>query len=217
MLRAVIARSLLVGLPLLLLIYPYVAMSESNLTPTLDLQESFLSNETDARDQSGSITRISPGVRYQTNSSKVDLSAIYSLNALFYSSLSRDDKIDHSLSLNSSFNHDANRWRSYLNGAIKQSNISLDGIQSLDSNFQSDNTREFRTLGAGTALNGRWGDSVNYQYGLNTDFADFEESDDSNSVGANFGLSSSRSQRKFGWNASITSRRAEYSRRRSTN
>ncbi len=208
MLRAVIARCFFGGLSLLLLINPYVAMSQSILVPSLELEGSLLDNETDSSKESGSITRISPGAKYQTSSSKTDISIIYSLNALYYNNLPQENDVDHSLSLNSSFNHDANRWRSYITGAVKQSNISLDGIQILDPSIQSDNTREFRTLGAGTGLNGKWGDSINYHYSLNTDYADFEGSEDSNSVGADFGLNSRRSQRKFGWNASMTSRRA---------
>ncbi len=207
----IFSRSLSTGLSVLLLMGSCSALSQSRLTPTLELEESFLSNETASLDESGQITRISPGILYQVTGSKSDFLLDYSLIGIYSSGLSQNDKIDQSLTLRSGISHIPDRWTSYLTGTIKQTNVSSDGVQTVNPVIQSNNTRELRTAGIGTDLQGKWGDAVNYQSAINADYADFENGEGSDSIGVSLGLSSRNSLKKLNWKAAVNSRIASTS------
>lgn len=207
MLLSFTCRCLALCLPLFFALTQNIAQSESRLTPTLELEETFLSNKTATLDESGQITTISPGVLYEATGSNANIFLDYSLNARKYNDLSQDDEVDHSLLFRSNFTHVPNHWDSYITSTIKQANVSSDAIQIVNPIIQSDNTREFRTLGIGTSLQGKWTDNIDYHSGLNADYADFEGTDSTDSIGIFLGLSS-KSLRDLFWRALIRSREA---------
>jgi hypothetical protein len=178
--------------------------SRSLLTPTLSLKESFVNNRTVTLDESGHVTTIAPGISYQAVGAKNSLSIDYSLNAIYYDGLSQQDRVDHSLQLQSAFDHIPNRWDTSITGSIKQANVGSDDKQSVNPIFQSDNSQELRTLGISSNLQGTLTDQIDYQSGIKLDYIDFENSGYSNSIGFNLGLSSDI-QNKFSWGATFTS------------
>lgn len=182
------------------------AYSQSQLTPTLSLEESFVNNKTATLDESGRATTISPGISYQATGAKTNLSIDYSLNAIYYDGLSQQDRVDHSLLLKSGFDHIPNRWNTSITGTIKQANVSSDGVQSINPIFQSNNSQELRTFGIGSNLKGKLTSQIDYQSGINLDYADFENSENTDSAGINLGLSSN-TQNKFSWDTSANSNR----------
>lgn len=194
----------LFAIPALMLIGLTSAHSQSQLTPTLSLEQSFVSNKTATLDESGRATTISPGLSYQATGAKTNLSIDYSLNAIYYDGLSQQDRVDHSLQLKSGIDHIPGRWNTSITGSIKQANVSSDGVQSVNPIFQSDNSQELITFGIGSDLKGALTSQIDYQSGINLDYVDFENSDDSHSVGVNLGLSSD-TQNKFSWGTSFTS------------
>ena len=199
-------RVLLVSLLLIISIIPVSVYSQTRITPVLQIEESFISNKTSSLDESGLITTISPGIRYEATGLRNSLLFNYNLIASYYSSLSQQDQINQSLSLRSDSSHVPNHWDSYITSTIKQTNVSSDGIQIVNPNIQSDNTRELRTLGAGTALKGRWTKAITYQTALNVDYADFEDGESTRGAGINLGLSSNNTQRKLNWSTLLSSR-----------
>ena len=206
MLFPVFRRYFVLYLLLFFMLVQNVARSESRLTPSLGLEETFLSSETETLDESGQITTISPGFYYEATGSRVNISLNYLLNARYYNNLSQDDGVDHSLLFRSDFAHIPNRWNSYLTSTIKQANVNPDAIQIVNPVVQSDNTRELRTLGIGTAIQGELTDKIDYESQLDADYADFEASESTDSVGILLGLNNSKSQQNSNWRASISSR-----------
>lgn len=75
------------------------AWSRSTFTPTIQVIESFVSNESPALKESGQITTISPGIRYDIIGSKSNFSMNYALNAFYYNNLPRQNTIDHSFGI----------------------------------------------------------------------------------------------------------------------
>jgi hypothetical protein len=196
----------LFAIPALMLIGLTSAHSQSQLTPTLSLEQSFVSNKTATLDESGRATTISPGLSYQATGAKTNLSIDYSLNAIYYDGLSQQDRVDHSLQLKSGIDHIPGRWNTSITGSIKQANVSSDGVQSVNPIFQSDNSQELRTVGIGSNLQGKLTNQIDYQSGINLDYADFENSENTDSIGINLGLSSN-TQHKFSWDTSANSNR----------
>lgn len=188
-----------------------VARSESRWTPSLEFEETFLSNKTASLDESGQITSITPGILYQATGSRANISLNYFLNARDYNDLSQDDDVDQSLIFRSDFAHVPNHWDSYLTSTIKQANVNPDGIQIVNPDIQSDNTQELRTIGVGTSLQGKWTDNIDYESQLNTDYADFENSESTDSIGILLGLSNSNTQQDLNWRASISGRKSSAS------
>jgi len=182
------------------------AWSESRLTPSLGIEEIFLSNETSTLDESGQITTISPGLLYEATGPRANISLSYLLNARQYNNLSQDDEVDQSLLFRSDFAHIPNHWDSYLTSTIKQTNVNPDGIQTVNPVIQSDNTRELRTLGIGTSLQGKWTDNINYESFLDADYADFEDSESTDSIGVLLSLNNSNTLQDLDWRASLDSR-----------
>ena len=90
--------------------------SRSLLTPTLSLKESFVNNTTVTLDESGYVTTIAPGISYRAVGAKNSLSIDYSLNAIYYDGLSQQDRVDHSLQLQSAFDHIPNLWDTSITG-----------------------------------------------------------------------------------------------------
>ncbi len=183
------------------------AHSQSQLTPSLSIQESFTTNQTATADESGRVTTISPNISYQAVGLKNSVSLNYALNAIYYNDLPEPDRTDHSLQLQSNFSHIPKRWNTTMTSSIKQANVSADGIQSLNPTFQSNNSQTLKTWGFGTNLQGNLTDKVNYQSGVNLDYADFESSASSHSTGVNLGLNSN-TQDHLSWDTTFTSNRS---------
>ena len=194
----------LLVIPALTLIGLTSAHSKSQLTSTVSLKESFVNNKTATVDEVGRATTLSPSINYQATGAKNSLSIDYSLDAIYYDGLSQQDRVDHSLQLQSAFDHIPNRWVSSITSSIKQANVDSDDTQSVNPIFQSDNSQELITFGIGSDLKGALTSQIDYQSGINLDYVDFENSDDSHSVGVNLGLSSG-TQNKFSWGTSFTS------------
>ena len=147
MLMPLFNRSRLFAIPALMLIGLTSAYSQGQLTPTLSLEESFVTNKTATVDESGRATTISPGISYQATGAKTNISIDYSLNAIYYHDLSQQDREDHSLQLTSDFDHIPDRWNTSITSSIKQANVSSDGPQSSNPIFQSDNSEQLITFG----------------------------------------------------------------------
>ncbi len=192
-------------LPLYLVLVQNVAQSDIRLTPSLEIEETFLSNKTSSLDESGQITRISPGILYEASGPKANMSLSYFLDAREYNKLSQDDNVEQSLIFRSEIDHVPNHWNSYLTSTIKQANVSPDAIQIVNPDIQSDNTREFRTLGIGTSSLGRWFNDIDYESQLNADYADFEDGEDTDSVELILGLNNSNTQQNINWRTTFTS------------
>ena len=180
------------------------AHSKSQLTSSVSLKESFVNNKTVAMDEAGRASTLSPSINYQATGAKNSISLNYSLNAIYYDDLSQQDRVDHSLQLQSAFDHIPSRWASSVTSSIKQANVDSDNTQSVNPIFQSDNSQELITFGIGSDLKGALSSQIDYQSGINLDYVDFENTEDSNSVGVNLGLSSD-TRNKFSWEASFTS------------
>jgi hypothetical protein len=186
------------------------ALSQSTLTPSVRVEESFVTNKSTTLKESGQITTVSPGVRYEIIGAKSSFLADYSLNAIYYNDLSEQDKIDHSLLLRSDIVHSPNHWDTQITGTIKQTNVSPDGVQIVNPQFQSSNNQELRTFGVGTNFRGKLTRSIDYQSSFDVDYADFENSDNTDSSGINLGLNSN-TQNKISWISSLSSRRSNAS------
>lgn len=199
-------QTTLFSISVLMLIGLTSAHSRGQLTTTLNLEESFVTNKTAVVDESGSATTISPGVSYLTTGAKSSLSIGYSLNAIYYDDLSQQDRVDHSLQLLSAFDHIPKRWNTSISGSIKQASVSAGDAQGVNSILPSDNSQELRTLGISSNLQGNLTNQTHYQSGINLDYADAESSEGSNSAGVNLGLSSN-TQDKFSWGTTFTSNR----------
>lgn len=199
------------GLTLLALFFQGQAWSESTLTPRLKLEETFISNETSSEDESGQITTISPGVLYENFGANSYLTLDYSLNAKEYNELSGNDEVDHTLSMQSEVTHVPNRWSSRFSSNIKQANVSTDGVQIVNPSIQSNNTSELRTFAVDTDFNGRLTNAINFQSKFLADYADFEDSDSTDSVGLSLGLSSNNAWKKLSWQTTLTSRKSSTS------
>lgn len=205
MLFPLIGRCFTFYLLLFFVLAQNIAQSESRWTPSLEFEETFLSNKTATLDESGQITSITPGILYQATGSRANISLNYFLNVLDYHDLTQDDEVDQSLIFRSDFAHVPNHWDSYLTSTIRQVNVSPDGIQIVNPDIQSDNTREFRTLGVGTSLQGKWTDNIDYESQIDADYADFEDSEGTDSVGILLGLSNRNTQQNLNWNVTISS------------
>ena len=193
-------------LPLYLVLAQNIAYSESRLTPSLEIEETFLSIETSKLDESGQITRVSPGILYEATGPRANLSLSYFLNARDYNKLSQDDKVEQSLIFRSDVAHVPNRWNSYLTSSINQANVSPDAIQIVNPDIQSDNTREFRTISIGTSLLGNLVNDIDYESRLNADYADFEDGEGTDSIGLTLGLGNSSTQHDLHWRTTFSSK-----------
>lgn len=180
------------------------ALSQTSFTPKLGLDQSFLTNKTATVDESGRVTTISPGVRYENTSAKTIVMLDYSINAIYSSGLAQQDEVNQSLAFNASIAHIPNRWNTQLTTAIKQTNISADGVQTVNPNIQSSNSQEFRTIGVSSSLTGQITDSIDYDTTLSADYAGFEDSESTDGAAIVLGLSS-RGTQKIQWNSSVTS------------
>lgn len=195
------------SMPLLMLAAMTCAHSQSQITPSLSIQESFITNQTATADESGHATTFTPNISYQAMGLKNSLSLNYALNAIYYNDLPEPDRTDHSLQLQSNFSHIPKRWNTTMTSSIKQANVSADGVQSLNPTFQSDNSQTLKTMAVGTNVQGTLTEKIDYQSGVNLDYADFENSSGSHSTGVNLGLSSN-AQNHLSWGTKFTSNRS---------
>ncbi len=182
------------------------ASAQSQLIPRIEINQEFIENKTPGVDESGSVTRLSPGIQYIAEGGINSLLIDYSLDAISSSGLSQDDEINHNLRLRDSITHIPGLWTTDVTGNISQANISADGVQNLNPNITTDNTRELRTLGVNTALNGRVSETTRFQTSLGADYADYEDSEDSEGYNARFSLDNSRARKPFSWQFEIDSR-----------
>jgi len=200
-------RHFVSGLLIVLFAVPNLVSADSTLTPRVQVKESFMSNKTAVLDESGQITSISPGILYEATGSRSNLSFDYSLDSRYYSGLSQTDETNQALALRAGLTHVPDHWDSYLTSTVRQANVSSDGVQIVNTDFQSKNTREFRTLGLGTAWNDRLTDSLDYVSQLDMDYAGFEKDTSSNSASIRLGLNNNRSPAKLSWGVSLNSRK----------
>jgi hypothetical protein len=181
------------------------ALSQTRLSPTLVLTESFVSNKTATVDESGHVTTISPGVRYESTGAKTIVMLDYSINAIYTSGIAQQDEVDQTLAFNASIAHIPNRWNTQFTSSISQTNVSSDGIQTVNPNIQSTNSQEFRTLGVSSALNGRAADNIKYNTTVSANYAGFEDSQSTDGAALILGLSSHSTQ-KIQWSSSVASK-----------
>ncbi len=181
-----------------ILILP-TASAQSQLTPRIELNHEFIENKTASVDESGTVTRLSPGIHYLADGGKNSLSIDYSLNAISSSGLSQKDEVNQNLRLHDSFTHIPRRWTTDVSSSISQANISTDGVQNLNPNITTDNTRELRTVGVNTALNGRVSETVWFKTSLGADHVDYEGTNGSEGYHARFSLDNIRSLKPFTW------------------
>ncbi len=207
MLYRLFCRCFTLCLPLYLVFALNIAQSESRLTPSIEVEEAFLSNATSTLDESGQMTRISPGILYEASGPKASLSLGYFLNARNYYKLSQDDEVDQSLDFRSDFAHVRNQWDSYVASTIRQVNASSDAIQIVNPNLKSNNTSELRTFDIGTSLVGRMVHDIDYESRFDADYADLEDSDTTHSFGLTLGINNTSTQRNLHWRISFGSQR----------
>jgi hypothetical protein len=180
------------------------ALSQASFTPKLGLEESFLTNKTATVDESGQVTTISPSVRYENTSAKTIVVLDYSIHTIYSSGLAQQDEVNQSLAFNASTAHIPNRWNTQVTSAIKQTNVSADGVQTVNPNIQSSNSQELRTIGVSSSLTGQITDSIDYDTTLSADYAGFEDSQSTDGAAVVLGLTSSDTQ-KIQWNSSVSS------------
>lgn len=185
------------------------AYAQTQLTPRIEINQEFIDNKTDTVDESGSVTRISPGFQYLAEGGKNSLSIDYSLDAIASNGLSQDDEVNHNFRLSDSITHIPGRWTSAVTGSISQGNTSSDGIQNLNPNIITDNTQELRTLGINSDVNGKMSESIWYQTSLGADYADYENSPDSKGYNARFLLDNIRARKPFSWQIDLESNNSQ--------
>jgi hypothetical protein len=180
------------------------ALSQTRITPTLGLEGSFVSNKTATLDESGQVTTISPGVRYEAMGANTTVVLDYSINAIYASGLVQEDEVDQLLDFNASIAHIPNRWITQFNSSISHTNVSPDGIQIGNPNIKSSNSQELKALDVSSALNGRASDNIDYNTRLSADYAGFEDSPSTDGAALIMGLSS-RGTQKIQWSSSLRS------------
>ena len=178
----------------------------SEFIPALTVKEYLATNTTSTLDESGQVTTFTPGFRYKNTGRRSQLDVDYGYNAVLYNGLSNEDTEYHSLSLLYGFTHIPEHWVTQISGNLSQSSISSDGIQSFNTVLDSANTRQLRTYGINTAINTILKQTVNLKTQLLADYADFEGSDNTDSIGLNLALDNQVSQKKLFWNTALSAR-----------
>ena len=78
-----------------LLLAPVAVNAQTVVTRSISISEILVDNEANGRDESGQITRISPGIRLDYSKAKLDLSLDYKLHLLVYNDIDSDDRFGH--------------------------------------------------------------------------------------------------------------------------
>ena len=186
---------------------PGLLSANTEITPTLLLSESFVENSTVTLDESGQITRVSPGIGLTYQQARLDLSLNYQYNSLNYHNLAANDTDTQNLNLLARIVHDPKSWNTRIFSEIRQINVSADGIQIVNPLLDSDNTQELRTLGLATQYQSQVGESINFNSELSLDAAETDEQDRVDSAGLLLEIDNHRAHGPLAWNASLSSRK----------
>ena len=129
----------------------------------------------------------------------------YSIEAIRYSGLDRNDTESNNLSLVSSFDHSPGKWRSQIVGSARQTVTNVDDRLGVSDNLLNDNRSEVRQLSATTLLTDRISKTLQYQSSVGVDIADVEGGDSSEGANVNLGLNNFLSRDAFTWSTSLAS------------
>lgn len=184
------------------------AHASTEITPIITVSEFFVDNKTATLNETGQVTRISPGITVDYAQARLNLVFDYRLNAVINSGLQGDDHENQSLNFLTEINHIPNHWDTLINARVEQVNTSPDGIQIVNPINDSSNTSELRTLGISTAYQAGLTGEIDYQTGIEVDFADVENQDNTDSIGLSLGINNNRTLSKLRWNVDIDSRRS---------
>ena len=201
-------RLLRLATPVLLSLYCLPLQASSEFIPHLTVTEYLASNTSSTLDENGQITTLSPGFTYNNTQRRSQLALNYGYNVQIYNGLSNEDTEQHNLSLLYGFTHVPEHWTTQLNGNVSQSSTSADGIQTFNPVLNSNNTRELRTYGVSTSINSTYKQTVNLQTQLLADYADFEDAENTDSIGLNLSLDNKVSQKSLYWNTAASMRRS---------
>lgn len=182
--------------------------ARTEITPAIAVSQFLVNNKTATLDESGQVTRISPGIGVKYVQARLNLALDYQLNAIINSGLQSNDHENQSLNFLTQIAHLPKHWNTQINARIKQTNTSLDGIQVINDINDSSNSQELRTVGISTSYQNRLGKDVSYLAGLSLDYADLENQDDTDSIGLNLSINNNRTPNKLSWNVALKSRKS---------
>jgi hypothetical protein len=185
-----------------LIILSTSAQAETTFESSLSVIESFAHDRANARNESGSITQVSPSLSFTYSKSKLDLMLDYSLKAISFNGLSGDSHTTQDMKLRTNLSHIPKKWFTQINAGISQANISPDGIQIVDGFTRTSNTAELRTAGLSTSLLGK-APSTRYKLNLSASTAGYQGRDSNDSYGFSVELENEKRQ-KLGWKTSLT-------------
>ncbi|MBC8386423.1 MAG: hypothetical protein H8E09_01120 [Gammaproteobacteria bacterium] len=193
---------------ILFAIYSLPLIASSEFTPQIMIKQDLVSNATATLDENGQTTTIAPGFRYRNTQRRSQLDVNYGYMAQFYSGLSSEDTEHHNLSLLYDFTHIPDHWKTQFNGNVRQISSGADGIQSFNQVLNSGNTKELKTYGIVTTIDNEFKQTLNLETQLLADFADFENAENTDSVGLKLVLDNKASQQKLYWNTSLSHRQS---------
>jgi hypothetical protein len=182
-----------------------LAIAESIVTPTFEIEEVFVDNNTDDFSETGRITQISPGVIIISNGAKADFSMAYSFDATRSHDLERGDRESHRLDLNSEFRHKP-EWTSYANANNRLTNGDIDGVQSTNPDVIDNNSEQLFIFDAGTTYSERLTRDIQYSAGLQLDYANQQDSDSSSGQSVALTMDNNISENKLTWEGLVQSR-----------
>jgi hypothetical protein len=177
--------------------------SSGALTLLVSATETFLENDSQALNDSGHITKLSPGLNYlrEGRNSAIDIN--YRLNAISYHGLSEPNRETHDLDLSTKFTHKPGQWSSQIRGGITQANLDPNGLQVVDPLLTSTNTEELRTLNMSTLFQGKIAKVGTYNFNLGANIADFKQAQSTEGLNAGFSIASFRTGVGLDWAASL--------------
>jgi hypothetical protein len=133
------------------------------ITPILSIEQTFTDNvnlsSTDAR--SDSITRISPGISFDSRSGRVVGLASYSADVLLYARETDKSTVQNSLSANLSADMFDDHARLDVRASVSQRSVSAFGVRTGSSNLVNDNSTEVATLSISPSFRSRFGANGN--------------------------------------------------------
>ena len=185
-----------------------LAFAESIVTPTFEIKEVFVDNNTDTFSETGLITQISPGVIIISNGAKSDFSMVYSLDVTRSHDLERSDRESHRLDLNSEFRHKP-EWTSYARALNRLTNGDIDGVQSTNPDIIDNNSEQLFTFATGTTYAERLSKDIQYSAALQLDYADQQDSDSSSGQGVALTMDNYISENILTWGGLVQSRVAQ--------
>jgi len=193
---------------LCLILASQLAFAESTVTPTFEIKEVFVDNDTDTFSETGLITQISPGVIIKSNGAKADFSMSYILDVTRSHDLERSDRESHRLDLTSEYRHQP-EWTSYARAQNRLTNGDIDGVQSTNPDIIDENSEQLFTFDIGTTYAARLSREIQYSAGLQLDYADQQDSDSSSGQEVAFTLDNYISENILTWGGLVQSRFSE--------